>query len=412
MFFIIALPSCFCDNQNMDRRIILHVDQNCFFASVGMIYHPEYRNVPMAVAGDTNARHGIILAKNQAASGYGIKTAEVIWQAKAKCPDLVLLPPEYDKYEMYSQKLKYMYTEYTDRVEPFGLDECWLDMTGILRDMDDAGEFADEIRGRVREEFKLTCSVGVSFNKCFAKLGSDYKKPDATTVIPEERYKEIVWPLPVSDLLFAGKSTVRNLSKINVNTIGDLASLDKDYLAGFLGKSGILLWEYANGIDESPVAEISHKRDIKSIGNSTTPPQDMKSVTEVRSVLLHLADKVARRLRRHKLKCTVIQIHVRDSELHIYEHQKVLFEPADIMKNIYDAACELFEESYDWRRSVRSIGIRCSGVVSSEEGEQISFFTDLDKRQKDERLSKALDEINRRFGKGTVKSLGENYKGT
>ena len=331
----------------MNRRIILHVDQNCFFASVGMIYHPEYRNIPMAVAGDANARHGIILAKNQLASGYGIKTAEVIWQAKAKCPDLVLIPPEYDKYEFYSKKLKYMYTEYTDRVEPFGLDECWLDMTGILEDFDEAKEFADEIRRRVREEFKLTCSVGVSFNKCFAKLGSDYKKPDATTVIQEHGFRDIVWPLPVSDLLFVGKSTVRNLTKINVKTIGDLASLDRDYAVDFLGKAGTMLWEYANGIDNSPVAEINHKRDIKSIGNSTTPPQDMTSAVEVRTFLLHLADKVAARLRKHKLKCKVLQVHVRDSNLHIYEHQKVLFEPTDVKKNIYDAACELFEESYE-----------------------------------------------------------------
>jgi len=394
----------------MNERIILHVDQNCFFASVGMIYHPEYRNVPMAVAGDADARHGIILAKNQAAAAYGIKTAEVIWQAKAKCPDLVLISPEYDKYELFSRKLKYMYTEYTDRVEPFGLDECWLDMTGILRDMDEASDFADGIRRRVREEFKLTCSVGVSFNKCFAKLGSDYKKPDATTVIPYDRFREIVWPLPVSDLLFAGKSTVRSLAKINVNTIGDLAALDKDYASGFLGKNGAQLWEYANGEDDSPVAEIRHKREIRSIGNSTTPPEDMRSSSEVRSVLLHLADKVASRLRKHQLKSTVLQIHVRDRDLLIYEHQKVLFEATDIKKTIYDEACGLFEESYDWHCSVRSIGIRCSGLISSGEGEQLSLFTDLDRRGKDERIAQALDDINRKFGKGTVKSLGEMVK--
>jgi len=391
----------------MSERIILHVDQNCFFASVGMIYHPEYRNVPMAVAGDAKARHGIILAKNQLASKAGIKTAEVIWQAKAKCPDLVLIPPDYEKYEFYSKKLKYMYTEYTDRVEPFGLDECWLDMTGILKDMDEARGFADEIRQRVKDEYKLTCSVGVSFNKCFAKLGSDYKKPDATTVIPEENFRDIVWPLPVSDLLFVGRSTVKNLSKINVNTIGDLANLDQEYIARFLGKNGLLLWEYANGIDESPVMEIKHRREIKSIGNSTTPPEDMTSKDDIRRVLLHLADTVAMRLRKHNLKCTVIQIHVRDRDLHVYEHQKVLFEATDIKKDIYEMAYELFDESYDWHCAVRSIGIRCAKVISADEGEQISIFTDLEKIEKEKRLSKAIDDVNRRFGKGTVKSLGE-----
>ena len=388
-------------------RIILHVDQNCFFASVGMIYHPECRNVPMAIAGDKEARHGIILAKNQLASQYGIKTAEVIWQAKAKCPDLVLLPPEYDKYEFYSKKLRYMYTEYTDRVEPFGLDECWLDMTGILSDMDEAKQFADEIRRRVREEFKLTCSVGVSFNKIFAKLGSDYKKPDATTVIPPDRFREIVWPLPASDLLFVGKSTVKNLTKINVNTIGDLAALDRDYAGSFLGKSGLLLWEYANGLDESPVMEVRYKRDIKSIGNSTTTPVDMTSVSDVKKTLLHLAGKVAERLRKHKLKSTLIQIHVRDRDLHIYEHQKILFEATDVKKTIYDQAVELFTESYDWHCPVRSIGIRCGSLISADDGEQLSLFTDLEQREKDEKLGKAMDDINRRFGKGTVKNLRE-----
>lgn len=392
----------------MERdRIILHVDQNCFFASVGMISHPEYRDVPMAVAGDIEKRHGIILAKNQKASAYGIKTAEVIWQAKAKCPDLVLIPPEYEKYEFYSKRLKYMYTEYTDLVEPFGLDECWLDMTGIIGDFTEAERFADEIRRRVRDEYKLTCSVGVSFNKCFAKLGSDYKKPDATTVITPDRFREIVWPLPASDLLFVGKSTVKSLTKINVNTIGDLAALDLEYVSKFLGKTGVLLWEYANGIDDSPVSEIRHKRDIKSIGNSTTPPDDLTSPEDVRRVLLSLSSNVAARLRKHNLKATVVQIHVRDRNLVVYEHQRVLFEPTDLASVINEKARELFEESYDWHCPIRSIGVRCANVVSAGEGEQLSIYTDLERREKNEKISRAMDDINRRFGKGTVRHLGE-----
>ena len=392
----------------MERdRIILHVDQNCFFASVGMISHPEYRDVPMAVAGDIEKRHGIILAKNQKASAYGIKTAEVIWQAKAKCPDLVLIPPEYEKYEFYSKRLKYMYTEYTDLVEPFGLDECWLDMTGIIGDFTEAERFADEIRRRVRDEYKLTCSVGVSFNKCFAKLGSDYKKPDATTVITPDRFREIVWPLPASDLLFVGKSTVKSLTKINVNTIGDLAALDLEYVSKFLGKTGVLLWEYANGIDDSPVSEIRHKRDIKSIGNSTTPPDDLTSPEDVRRVLLSLSSNVAARLRKHNLKATVVQIHVRDRNLAVYEHQRVLFEPTDLASVINEKARELFEESYDWHCPIRSIGVRCANVVSAGEGEQLSIYTDLERREKNEKIGRAMDDINRRFGKGTVRHLGE-----
>ena len=389
------------------QRIILHIDQNCFFASVGMIYHPEMRSVPMAVAGDKNERHGIILAKNQLASSYGVKTAEAIWQAQSKCPGLQLLAPEYDKYEFYSKKLKYMYAEYTDQVEPFGLDECWLDMTGILKDFDEAKEFADMIRERVKNEFKLTCSVGVSFNKCFAKLGSDYKKPDATTVIRPDNFKEIVWPLPASDLLFVGRSTVKNLSKINVNTIGDLAALDYDYITCFLGKNGQLLWDYANGNDDSPVAEIKSKREIKSIGNSTTTPQDMSSLDDVKRTLLRLAGTVSERLRKHNLKCTAIQLHVRDRDLEIYEHQKIIYEATFSRKEIYETAVELFVESYDWHCPVRSIGIRCINVVSSDEGTQISLFTDMKKREKDEKLNNVMREINLRYGKRTVRNLGE-----
>ena len=183
------------------KRIIFHIDQNCYFASVEMISRPELRNVPMAVAGDAKARHGIILAKNEPAKKYGIKTAEAIWQAQAKCPDLVLVDAHHEKYEFYSKKLREMYSEYTDKVEPFGLDECWLDMTGIVSDYDEAEELALEIRNRVKNEFKLTCSVGISFNKVFAKLGSDYKKPDATTVFTDQNWQEKIWPLPVSDLL-------------------------------------------------------------------------------------------------------------------------------------------------------------------------------------------------------------------
>ena len=222
------------------KRIIFHIDQNCYFASVEMISRPELRNVPMAVAGDAKVRHGIILAKNEPAKKYGIKTAEAIWQAQAKCPDLVLVDAHHEKYEFYSKKLREMYSEYTDKVEPFGLDECWLDMTGIVSDYDEAEEVALEIRNRVKEEFKLTCSVGISFNKVFAKLGSDYKKPDATTVFTDQNWQEKIWPLPVSDLLFVGKHTADKLAKINVKTIGDLAKTDVEFINRYLGKNGVI----------------------------------------------------------------------------------------------------------------------------------------------------------------------------
>ena len=371
------------------RRVIFHIDQNCYFASVEMISHPEYRNVPMAVVGDKERRHGIILAKNQLASMAGVKTAEVIWQAQSKCPDLVLAPAHYDKYQFYSRKLREMYLEYTDKVEPFGLDECWLDLE------------------RVKSEYKLTCSVGVSFNKIFAKLGSDYKKPDATTVITEENFKQIVWPLPCSDLLFVGKSTKERLNKVNIKTIGDLAGSTGEFLNDYLGKNGYQLWLYANGLDDSEVKTADYKRTVKSVGNSTTTSDDMCSLREISSTFLTLSSSVAGRLRRAGLKGKVVQITVRDSALNVYEKQKVLFKDTDSARVIHECAVELFKESYDWHLPVRSIGVRLTDLVSSSAPEQLSLFEEVDRNEKEDRLEKTVDTIRERFGKKSLMLLGE-----
>jgi DNA polymerase-4 len=372
-----------------------------------MISRPELRNVPMAVAGDAKVRHGIILAKNEPAKKFGIKTAEAIWQAKAKCPDLVLVDAHHEKYEFYSKKLREMYSEYTDRVEPFGLDECWLDMTGVVNSYQEAEEVAFEIRRRVKEEFKLTCSVGISFNKVFAKLGSDYKKPDATTVFTDENWKEKIWPLPVSDLLFVGRHTTDKLSKINVKTIGDLAKTDCDYINRYLGKVGIALWEYANGLDDSPVAESGYKRIPKSVGNSTTTAEDMTSDRHIERTLHMLSESVGERLRKHGLKGTVVQITVRDRDLGIYEKQGILYKATDDAREIYTAAKKLFNESYDWNKGVRSIGVRCTKLVRADSGEQLSLFTEAKKSERDDRLNKAIDDINRRYGTSVIKSAAE-----
>lgn len=389
------------------KRIIFHIDQNCYFASVEMISRPELRSVPMAVAGDAKARHGIILAKNEPAKKYGIKTAEAIWQAQTKCPDLVLVDAHHEKYEFYSKKLREMYSEYTDKVEPFGLDECWLDMTGIVSDYDEAEEVALEIRNRVKDEFKLTCSVGISFNKVFAKLGSDYKKPDATTVFTDQNWQEKIWPLPVSDLLFVGKHTADKLAKINVKTIGDLAKTDVEFINRYLGKNGVGLWEYANGLDDAPVAESGYKRTPKSIGNSTTTAEDMTSDRQIERTLHMLSESVAMRLRKHGLKGTVVQITVRDRDLGIYEKQGILYRATDDAKDIYQAARDLFKNSYDWNKGVRSIGVRCNKLVRSDSGEQLSLFAEAQKSERDERLNKAIDDINRRYGTGVIRSAAE-----
>ena len=389
------------------KRIIFHIDQNCYFASVEMISRPELRNVPMAVAGDASVRHGIILAKNEPAKKYGIKTAEAIWQAKAKCPELVLVDAHHDKYEFYSKKIRAMYSGYTDKVEPFGLDECWLDMTGIVKGYEEAEELALEIRNRIKEEFKLTCSVGISFNKVFAKLGSDYKKPDATTVFTDDNWQEKIWPLPVEDLLFVGRHTAEKLSKINVKTIGDLAKTDGEFISRFLGKAGVMLWEYANGLDDAPVAESGYKRIPKSVGNSTTTAEDMTSDRQIERTLHMLSESVAERLRKHGLKGTVVQITVRDRDLLIYEKQKIIYRPTDDAKVIYAAAKELFKESYEWEKGVRSIGVRSTKLVRADSGEQLSIFNEVKASERDDKLNKAIDDINRRYGSSVIKSAAE-----
>ena len=388
----------------MERKII-HVDQNSFFASVEMKNNPSLRSVPMAVGGDIEQRHGIILAKNALASAYGVKTAEVIWQAKQKCPELVVVPGHYDQYSYYSRKAFEMYCQYTDRVEPYGIDECWLDVTDILG-IKDHKNLADEIRNRVKNELGLTCSVGVSFNKAFAKLGSDYKKPDATTVITADNFKNIVWPLPVSDLLFVGHSTTKRLLKINIKTIGQLANLPHDYMRKCFGKNGELLWAYANGLDESPVSLSTDHPVVKSIGNSATTARDMACIDDIWKTIVMLSDQVATRLRKHGLVCNAIQIHVRDSDLNVFERQQRLVTPTDFSGEISRISVDLFRRNYMWDRSVRSIGVRAIQLQSSACARQISIFDPSFQTDQNTELEKVIDTIRLRFGdKSIVKGI-------
>ena len=386
------------------NRIIFHIDQNCYFASVEMISKPYLRDVPMAVTGDASKRHGIILAKNELAKKAGVKTAEAIWQAKQKCPDLVTVSSHYEDYAFYSGRLRQMYEEYSDKVEPFGMDECWVDMTDTIGDRDPR-EVADEIRQRVKDEFKLTCSVGVSFNKIFAKFGSDYKKPDATTVITEDDFKEMIWPQPVSELLFAGGATAKKLAEVNIKTIGDLACSDRGFITDYLGKPGDQLWLYANGLDDSPVRAADHERELKSVGNTMTTPADIINRTQAAGTFRTLSSSVAARLRRHGLLGSCVQITVRDRDLNIYEHQMMLFEPTSSEKVIFDSAMKLFDESYDWHAPLRGVGVRCTKLISEDSGVQISMFPEQEQtKAEDDKLARTVDDINRRFGDGTVRS--------
>ena len=273
-------------------RVILHCDLNCFYASVELLSHPDLREIPIAVCGDPSSRHGIILAKNEPAKKYGVQTAETIWQAKKKCPGLVLLPPHHNLYREYSHRVNGIYDQYTDLVEPFGIDESWLDVTHTLHLFGgDAAALADALRKRITKELGLTLSVGVSFNKVFAKLGSDYKKPDATTVISRENWQHLVWPLPVGDLLYVGGAARRLLCQYGVETIGQLAACRREMLETLMGKIGVQLYEYANGLDSDPVRPRTSVETAKSVGNSITFPQNLTTREEIRQSLADLREE-------------------------------------------------------------------------------------------------------------------------
>ena len=388
------------------ERVILHCDQNCFFASVELLSHPDLRDVPMAVCGDPASRHGIILAKNEPAKRFGIQTAETVWQARRKCPSLVLLPPHHKLYREYSVRVNELYGQYTDLVEPFGIDESWLDITGSMHLFGgDPVAIADELRRRVREELGLSISVGVSFNKIFAKLGSDYKKPDATTLISPENWQEIVWPLPVGAMLFVGRSAQRTLAQYGVETIGQLAACRPEMLEKLLGKLGRQLHEYANGLDRSPVRPQAEREPVKSVGNGTTFPHDLTRWEEVREGLAALSDSVAMRLRRQGLYCSGVQVTIKDSSFCSISRQKRLESPTRLMKDIQRAAMELTRSAWRAPTPIRMLTVTALHITESAESfEQLDLLgagrAVSDARQ--EKLESAVRAIRDKFGDGSI----------
>lgn len=378
-------------------RTVLHSDLNNFYASVELLSHPELRGRPVAVAGDVEARHGIILAKNYEAKAFGVQTAEPIWQAKQKCPDIVLLPPHFELYEKYSHAAREIYYEYTDMIEPFGLDECWLDVTGSLSIFESGERIADSIRKRMKKELGLTVSVGVSFNKVFAKLGSDMKKPDATTVISPDDFREKIWGLPASDLLFVGRQTDKKLKLYGIRTIGDLATTDPYLLKCLFGKNGLSLYEAANGRDRSPVSLFGSSPPPKSIGNSTTPPRDLVSENDVDIILYQLCESVSARMRREGVVCETVQVSVRYSDLHSLERQMKPDYPNRTARSLFLSAKELMRKHRLCSSPIRSLGVRAADLVRAEY-EQMSFSPDIMAIQRAETLEGAVDVLRKRFG--------------
>lgn len=384
-------------------RTILHVDLNNFYASVECLYNPALRDKPVAVAGDPKNRHGIILAKNMPAKKLGVKTGEAIWQAKNKVPDLICVPPQYDKYLRFSRATRKIYYRFTDQVEAFGIDECWLDVSGSLNLYGTGPEIAEKIRQTMKNELGLTVSIGVSWNKIFAKFGSDYKKPDAVTCITLENYQDIIWKKPASDLLYVGHATERKLKGIAIFTIGDLARRDPALLKLTLGKWGLILSDFARGLDTSPVRTIDERSAVKSIGNGVTTPRDITNADDAKLVYICLCESVAARLRENALKCTGVEITLRDSSLYTVTRQMQLPYPTCYAEDILNAAMMLLNRNYDFYRNkhLRSIGVRGINLVTAEKGYQLDMFTP-DNTDKKDKLAKTVDQLRKRFGHAAV----------
>lgn len=388
-------------------RIIFHCDCNSFFASCEELLDSSLKNVPMAVTGDPESRHGIILAKNEKAKKYGVITAEPIGFAKRKCPNLVCVLAHHDFYGEICDKINAIYTEYTDLVEKASIDESYLDVTNTLHLFGgDKIKLADMIRDRIKNEVGITISVGVSFCKTVAKFGSDYKKPDATTVIMREDLEEIFWKADISELFLAGKKTTEKLRAIGIKTIGDLAVYDKEKICELFGKQGISLWDNANGNDNSPVSPYYVKQEVKSIGNSMTFKRDLIGYDDIKAGIAFLADSVAHRLRKEKVKCTVIQVGIKDTEFRTMQRQITLKKATNLQKEITEVSMGLIKGNWSMTQPVRLLSVTASGLVSEdEEFFQFDLFdsADSDEKKKQETIESTIDGIRKRFGTASIK---------
>ncbi len=387
----------------MDRTI-LHCDLNNFYASVECINHPEYRGLPVVVAGNPAKRTGIILAKNYIAKNAGIQTGEVIWKAKQKCPNLICVLPHHEQYAYISRKVKDIYYRFTDRIEPFGLDECWLDVTASTRLFGDGKTIADTIRETVKQETGLTISVGVSFSKMFAKLGSDLKKPDATSVISRENYKTVAWTLPVEALMFVGRHRIQDFQKLNINTIGDLANTDEKLLVQRFGVNGKYLREIARGEEKDQVALYDEHYMVKSVGNGTTAIEDISTLVQAKQVLYYLAESTSARLRAKSLECYTISLSIKDNNLSSFEKSKTIISSTNNAEAIAKVAIELLIHNWDFSgsRRIRALRIKCSNLVCGDISNQMSLFDSISK-EKIINKDKSVDTIRQKYGYASLK---------
>lgn len=384
-------------------RVILHCDMNGFFASVELLEHPELVDRPMAVCGDPNNRHGIILAKNQIAKEYGVVTAETIWKARQKCPDLQLVRPHMSKYKHYCTLINEIYQRFTDMVEPFSIDESWLDVTASQKLFGSGRQIADTIRETVKSELGLTLSAGVSFNKTFAKMGSEYKKPDATTEITRENFKEILWPLPCREFFGVGKATAEKLNHLGIHTIGDIALASKELLVAHFGKHGNVMWEHANGMDNSPVSLYSEREPIKSVGNGITFKRDLISDHDIAIAVKGLSDTVAGRLRKYGLKAYGIKVDIKDPYFKVISRQKQLFSPTWLAEEISHAALEIINSAWKKGSPIRMLTITGINLTDDVVQEQLTLFDDdPEKKERTEKVEFTMDAVRQKYGTNSI----------
>ena len=391
----------------MSDPIIFHADCNNFFASCECLERPELKDVPMAVAGDPENRVGVVVAKNEIAKRYGVKTTDTVFQARKKCPDIVFVPPRHHFYSEISRRVNEIYLSYTGLVEPASIDESFLDMTLVTRQLQtDERALADELRRRVREEIGITISVGVSYCKVFAKMGSDYKKPDATTIITRENYKELLWPLPVSELFMAGRAAVAAMGKRYITTIGDLARQSRESMHALLGKQGDMLWRYANGIDDEPVHPFGEEREIKSVSRGRTFKRDLVTEGEIKTGLSVLADEVARALRRHNLKGEVVSVQIRRPDMSMISRQTTLEHYTFLQLEIQEVAFELLHQHWRIGDPIRALTVGVTRLSPADQViEQVSLFdltSGSQRRERQESLEKLVDALRDKHGEKSI----------
>ena len=390
--------------KNNTSRTILHCDMNGFYASVELLDYPQYKNVPMAVCGNPDSRHGIILAKNDLAKKYRVTTGETLGMAKKKCPDLVCVPPHHDKYSHYSKLINEIYLRYTDMVEPFSIDESWLDVTASESLFGTGKEIADDIRRTVKEELGLTLSAGVSYNKFLAKMGSEHKKPDATTVIDQSNLKTLLWPKKIDDMFFVGKKTAAVLKKAHIYTIGQLANSNRQSIASLLGRNGALIHDYANGIDNSPVALFNKREKAKSIGHSVTFSKNLTNYDEIKSGISWLCDRVTMRLRKAHMKASGLRVEIRYATFNEISKQKQFDQPTNLEKDFFREAFKIIEKMWQKQMPIRLLSVSAINLVDENVEEQLSMLTGFsqEERQEHEKFERTLDEIRNKFGTNSI----------